>query len=122
MHASETHSFFLTPQNASALTRSWIIKTDRNVIVFDPDHGTVLIVVMCPLANARSSDTADSLSASASFWTLDQKIFEKERSLTAKQRAATGYAGYFAICGRSLRCFNLDDLILRSAVWALKLC
>jgi hypothetical protein len=63
----------------------------------------------------------DLASASAPFCTLDQKIFEKKRPFATVERATAGEARYFTICGRSGRGFNPDDLILRPAVWALKL-
>ena len=65
------------------------------------------------------SDTTVSPSARAAFWTLDQEVFEKERS-PANRGLPQDMQVIFAICGLSLRCFNPDDLILRSAVWALK--
>jgi len=61
-------------------------------------------------------------SASAPLWTLDQEIFEEERTLTAMQRATAGEARDFAICSRSGRCFNPDDLVVSRAVRTLKLC
>jgi hypothetical protein len=56
----------------------------------------------------------------APFWTLDQKIFEKERALTAMQGSTAGYAGYFTICRRAARGFDPNDLVLCRAVRALK--
>jgi len=63
-----------------------------------------------------------SASASAPFWTLDQEIFEKERTLTAVQGRAAGQARYYAICSRSARGFGPNDFVPRCAVPTFKWC
>ena len=64
----------------------------------------------------------DLASASAAFWTLDQEIFKNERILAAMQRATASNAGDFAVCSRTGRGFNPNNLVLCGAVRALKLC
>ena len=54
-------------------------------------------------------------------WTLEEEIFEKERTLAAVQGSTAGQARYFAIRGRPGRSFNPNNLVLRCAVWTLEL-
>jgi hypothetical protein len=54
------------------------------------------------------------------FWTLDEEIFENERTLATVQGGTAGQARYFAIHRRPARGFHPHDLILCGAVRTLK--
>jgi hypothetical protein len=58
----------------------------------------------------------------APFGTLDHEIFEEELTRATMQRAAAVDAGDFAVCSRTRRRFNPNELVHCCAVRALKPC